>query len=295
MKEIQTPRSGEIYMGSDKGLYQIVCTAIDASSMQKLIIFQELQGGFNTYALADERFNSSTTQKNGVKAPMFKKVFVNQDGSIEENIEEDAVKSESFSHSYTGINSDKIAAADSNISQADKSQGYFKSTFGAVSIKKAESGEEGSNEDNPDNSGKYEFSDKTGRKLVLGRTDHNDLSDKDASDTFNDNKDKSGVQGSKTEDSFYKIKEFDELEDDKAVDKKDDKEEYSMELMIKFFDAKTDIERKQLLQNNKLKITQNDLNVIYEAFEIPPFDGGKIFQIECLISYLDTRMKFEGS
>ena len=47
MKEIQTPRSGEIYMGSDKGLYQIVCTAIDASNMQKLIIFQELQGVFS--------------------------------------------------------------------------------------------------------------------------------------------------------------------------------------------------------------------------------------------------------
>ena len=258
MKEIQTPRSGEIYMGSDKGLYQIVCTAIDASSMQKLIIFQELQGGFNTYALADERFNSSTTQKNGVKAPMFKKVFVNQDGSIEENIEEDAVKSESFSHSYTGINSDKTAAPDFDISQADKSQGHFKSTFGAVSIKKAESGEEGSNEDNPDNSGKYEFSDKTGRKLVLGRTDHNDLSDKDASDTFNDNKDKSSVQGSKTEDSFYKIKEFDELEDDKAVDKKDDKDKSKDEAVKDDSGSKDDATEQKSNSSKSKKSSKKD-------------------------------------
>ena len=70
---------------------------------------------------------------------------------------------------------------------------------------------------------------------------------------------------------------------------------YSRDLIVKFFDAKTDAEKKQILKNNKLKFTQRDLDIIYEAFELNPFEGGRIFQIEGLISYLDTRMKFEGS
>ena len=93
MKEIQTPRPGEIYIGSDNGLYQIICTAIDASNLKRLIIFQELQGGFNTYALASEKFTSAVLGRDGTEVPMFKRVAVHQDGSIEEireGIQEDS-------------------------------------------------------------------------------------------------------------------------------------------------------------------------------------------------------------
>ena len=93
MKEIQTPRPGEIYIESDNGLYQIICTAIDASNLKRLIIFQELQGGFNTYALASERFTSAVLGRDGAEVPMFKRVAVHQDGSIEEireGIQEDS-------------------------------------------------------------------------------------------------------------------------------------------------------------------------------------------------------------
>ena len=91
---------------------------------------------------------------------------------------------------------------------------------------------------------------------------------------------------------MYRIKEFDELEGESSISRE---LSYSRDLIVKFFDAKTDAEKKQILKNNKLKFTQRDLDIIYEAFELNPFEGGRIFQIEGLISYLDTRMKFEGS
>lgn len=272
MKEIQTPRPGEIYIGSDNGLYQIICTAIDASNLKRLIIFQELQGGFNTYALASEKFTSAVLGRDGTEVPMFKRVAVHQDGSIEEIREGIQEDSNEISYKRTSA-----TAETSNLYKTAEAANLTRSGLDSISTDKPDFATSSLEQSNNKLQSEHKTdAGKPSRKLVLNKGEA-----------------EAGAKGgSAVEDNLYRIKEFDELEGESSISRE---LSYSRDLIVKFFDAKTDAEKKQILKNNKLKFTQRDLDIIYEAFELNPFEGGRIFQIEGLISYLDTRMKFEGS